>query len=128
VPGRIPRHGRRRSDDFVFATHSGSASALNAMPRLTHFRSGIKLVAVLCLFIGTTTGHAENGAAGWLRYAPLTGTAKAARPQLPARIVVLGTYSDADRELIVSAVKELTRGLAGMCNVHLAPAATPGDI
>jgi alpha-glucuronidase len=100
---------------------------LNAMSRLTHFRSHIKLVAALCLLIGATAVHAENGAAGWLRYAPLTGTAKAACAHLPARIVVLGTYKDADRELIASALQELKRGIAGMCNIDLAPAATPED-
>jgi alpha-glucuronidase len=97
------------------------------MTRAPHFRTYIKVIAAAYLLLGTASVRAENGAAGWLRYAPLTGTARAACAQLPSRIVVLGTYKNADSELIASALKEIKRGVAGMCNVDLRPAANLGD-
>ena len=97
------------------------------MIRLANVCSCITVIAAVYLLIGTATVRAENGAAGWLRYAPLTGSAEAACRELPSSIVVLGTYTNADRKLIASAVQELKRGVAGMCNVHLEPAANSGD-
>lgn len=54
--------------------------------------------------------HSETGAAGWLRYAPITNATVAHRyDSLPSRIIVLG-----DTPLDRSAAAELSRGLASM--------------
>ena len=42
------------------------------------------------LLVITSLGHAETGAEGWLRYAPLTNSAAARYAALPSQIVVPG--------------------------------------
>ena len=59
------------------------------------------------LFAFATLAHAENGAEGWLRYAPVTDTTRYAA--LPNKIVVLGN-TPTDQ----AAASELQRGLTSM--------------
>jgi alpha-glucuronidase len=71
-------------------------------------RKAARFLAPL-LFALVPFAHAETGAEGWLRYAPLTGTAAARYAALPSQIVVLGD-TPTDR----AAANELRRGLSSM--------------
>src|SRR5215467_8739087 len=53
--------------------------------------------------------HAETGAEGWLRYAPLEKAERAKYAGLPAIVVMAG-----DSPLIHSAQQEMIRGVSGM--------------
>ncbi len=64
---------------------------------------------------------AEDGAAGWLRYAPLTGHAASECELLPTRIVVLD-----DALLTRTAGAELARGLGSMCGRRETVSSSPG--
>ena len=66
------------------------------------------LLLLLCL--APITVHAETGAEGWLRYAPISNASTAHQyDALPNRIVVLGN-TPTDR----AAATELQRGLTSM--------------
>ena len=78
------------------------------MPRLPSLRRA--LLAALLLGCAATCCRAEDGAAGWLRYAPLTGTAAQVCASLPDRVTALGTDV-----LTQSAASELLRGIGSMC-------------
>ncbi len=52
---------------------------------------------------------AESGSEAWLRYAPVTGAARAQYESLPASVVVAG-----DSPVLVSAQQEMVRGVKGM--------------
>lgn len=77
------------------------------------------ILAAAGLFVGAASLYAEDGAAGWLRYAPLAGSAKSACQRLPSAIIVLGLDKSEDGEIIASAAKELKQGISGMCGVDL---------
>jgi alpha-glucuronidase len=79
----------------------------------------VHVILACALLLSTAVVRAEDGAAGWLRYAPLTGSAKSTCQQLPAVIVVLGANKSEDHDLIASAAKELKQGIDGMCGVNL---------
>src|SRR5260370_10847144 len=64
---------------------------------------------LLLSIIATLYTHAETGAEGWLRYAPLTSTAAANYATLPSQIVVPGN-TPTDQ----AAANELHRGLTSM--------------
>jgi alpha-glucuronidase len=58
--------------------------------------------------------RSEDGAAGWLRYAPVVGAAACLR--IPAEVVVAtGAAGSADAPILQSAGRELSRGLTSMC-------------
>ncbi|HXC96248.1 MAG TPA: alpha-glucuronidase family glycosyl hydrolase [Edaphobacter sp.] len=69
----------------------------------------LNLGILLLLFIATLHIHAENGAEGWLRYAPISNAAVANYATLPNKIVVLGKSSTDE---VVG--NELQRGLTSM--------------
>jgi alpha-glucuronidase len=71
-------------------------------------RKAARFLAPL-LFAIVSFAHAETGAEGWLRYAPLASAAAARYAALPSQIVVLGD-TPTDR----AAAKELQRGLTSM--------------
>jgi alpha-glucuronidase len=85
------------------------------------------ILAAACLLLSATGVRGEDGAAGWLRYAPLTGPAKSACQQLPSSIVVLGSDKSEERGFIASAAKELKQGIAGMCGIDLRTAEKAGE-
>ena len=85
-------------------------------------------VTVGCLLLSAAVARGEDGAAGWLRYAPLTGPAKSACQQLPAALVVAGEGWGEDSSLIASAARELKQGMAGMCSVELRSLTEVGDV
>jgi len=60
------------------------------------------------LLVITSLGHAETGAEGWLRYAPLTNSAVAHYASLPGQILVGNNAID------LAAASELQRGLSSM--------------
>jgi len=64
---------------------------------------------------------AETGADGWLRYAPLSSTARAQYASFPATVVMLG-----DSPVLRTSRDELVRGIAGMLGVRLASTAAVG--
>jgi alpha-glucuronidase len=66
--------------------------------------------------------HAETGAAGWLRYAPLTNTAAAGYATLPSQIVVLGNTTTDQ-----VAANELQRGLTSMLGRTFTVSRQTGD-
>ena len=65
------------------------------------------LTIVAMLFFQLT--HAETGREAWLRYAPLSDSAKAKYDSLPASVVVMG-----DSAILQNARRELIRGMRGM--------------
>lgn len=67
------------------------------------------LLVIATLLTVTQVAHAENGAEGWLRYAPLPTTAKQQYSTLPARVVALDNSAMGQ-----SASNELKRGLSSM--------------
>src|SRR5690242_898449 len=79
-------------------------------------RCVVALVATWLVF-GTCCLHAEDGAAGWLRYVPLRGPARALCQTLPAAIVSSST--EGPGEPITSAERELKEGMAGICGIKL---------
>ncbi len=60
----------------------------------------------------------EDGGAGWLRYARITGPASSVCSSLPSEVVLAGETEAADVAILRSAGRELERGLSGMCG-HL---------
>ena len=76
------------------------------------------ILTTVCLLQSATGARADDGAAGWLRYAPLTGPAKSMCRQLPSAIVVLDADKSEEQRLITSAAKELKQGIAGFV-LHL---------
>ncbi|RRA47464.1 alpha-glucuronidase family glycosyl hydrolase [Acidipila sp. EB88] len=83
------------------------------------------LRAAICVLLlaGSHSAGAEDGSAGWLRYAPLTGASRAACQHLPTRLVVLG----GEQPTIARAAQELQQGLAGMCGITLQVVVAPGS-
>ncbi len=79
-----------------------------------------RVVALLAawLVFGTFCLRAEDGAAGWLRYAPIRGPARALCQTLPAAIVI-GSTEGRGGEPIASAERELKEGMAGICGIKL---------
>jgi alpha-glucuronidase len=71
---------------------------------------------ILLLLATSQWAGAETGAAGWLRYAPVTG-GFSATPRVPTRIQLLG-----QGPLLGSARAEVTRGMQSMLNVRLTDA------
>jgi alpha-glucuronidase len=71
------------------------------------YRRISKTLLASFLFVVAPVAHAETGAEGWLRYAPITKTAQYAT--LPSQIVILGN-TPTDQ----AAATELQRGLALM--------------
>jgi alpha-glucuronidase len=60
--------------------------------------------------------RSEDGAAGWLRYAPLAGgAASAACSQLPTEVVGVKGSVGPDATIVRNAGQELSRGLTSMC-------------
>jgi alpha-glucuronidase len=60
--------------------------------------------------------RSEDGAAGWLRYAPLAGGAtSAACSQLPTEVVGVKGSVGPDATIVRNAGQELSRGLTSMC-------------
>ena len=60
--------------------------------------------------------RSEDGAAGWLRYAPLAGgAASGACSQLPTEVVVAKGSVGPDATIVRNAGQELSRGLTSMC-------------
>lgn len=78
-----------------------------------------RVVALLAawLVFGTFCLRAEDGAPGWLRYAPLRGPARALCQTLPAAIVTGST--EGPDEPVASAERELKEGMAGICGIKL---------
>ncbi len=79
-------------------------------------QKAVALAGAAALLFGLPL-HAENGAAGWLRYAPVK---LAVNP--PRRMLVLG-----DAATVKSAAAELQRGLLSMTGDHLATAQSLDD-
>ncbi len=77
---------------------------------------------LLLVSLAVISAHAETGAEGWLRYAPLTDTAAAGYATLPSQIVVLGnTLTDQ------AAANELQRGLTSMLGRTFTVSRQTGD-
>ena len=72
-------------------------------------------LAMAGLVAGAAVARAENGAEGWLRYAPLPTAAKQQYAVLPARVVALD-----DSAMGQSATVELKRGLGSMLGREVA--------
>src|SRR5258707_404936 len=72
-------------------------------------RVGVRALSTLVFLAITSLSHAETGAEGWLRYAPLSNTAAANYATLPNKIIVLGN-TPTDQ----AAANELQRGLTSM--------------
>src|SRR5437016_4755963 len=66
-------------------------------------------LGLLVLALTAIYTHAETGAEGWLRYAPLNNTAAANYATLPSQIVILGNTATDQ-----AAANELQRGLTSM--------------
>jgi len=75
--------------------------------RLAHTSIGLKASVPIACFLLFATAHAETGYKAWLRYEPLPG--EQYRSAIPAVIATVG-----DSEILVSARRELQRGLRGM--------------
>jgi alpha-glucuronidase len=79
---------------------------------------------MFALLLLPAAARADNGRAGWLRYAPLDGPALArARDAVPGTLVVLG-----HAPVIESARAELTRGLASLLGRPLETASSPAGV
>lgn len=72
------------------------------------------VVGLLCVIALPRFAAAENGAEGWLRYAPLDPTMAKQYQQLPAKVVALG-----DSTVLRTAGQELTSGIAKMMGRNL---------
>jgi alpha-glucuronidase len=89
------------------------------------------LLFALAISGAAIQAHSEDGAAGWLRYAPVDGGAACSR--IPAEVVVTaggaGVTGSADEAILQSAGRELSRGLTSMCGraVGLRDALPGGD-
>ncbi len=68
-------------------------------------------------FCGAAQGAwGEDGGAGWLRYARITGpAASSVCSSLPSKVLLAGETEGAEVAILRSAGRELERGLAGMC-------------
>ncbi len=74
--------------------------------------------------------RSEDGAAGWLRYPPLSGgAASSACSQLPAEVVVAraGVGAASDATIVRNAGQELSRGLTSMCGRAVRLSEAPPD-
>ncbi len=70
--------------------------------------------------------RSEDGAAGWLRYAPLAGgAASGACSQLPTEVVVVTGSVGSDATIVRNAGQELGRGLTLMCGQAMSFADAP---
>ena len=69
----------------------------------------IFVLACLLMAASQPQAHAETGAEGWLRYAPLTSQAAHTYAQLPRTVVALS-----DSPITSQATSELVRGLHSM--------------
>jgi alpha-glucuronidase len=79
---------------------------------------------ILLASAASLAAHAETGADGWLRYAPISNVAVVHRyDALPSRIVVLG-----DTEIDRAAVAELQRGLGSMLGRTFTISHSPGQL
>jgi alpha-glucuronidase len=91
------------------------------------------LTIAMALAGGSMQSRAEDGAAGWLRYAPLVGTAAATGcSRFPAEVAVAATGvgpRSADAAIVRNAGQELSRGLTSMCGhaVRINEAVPDGD-
>ena len=83
---------------------------------------GTRSLLAAALLLAACVAHAEDGSAGWLRYAPLSGTDNAVCAGLPSRVVVLG----GEQPTIATAARELKAGVAGMCGIDLRTEDKPG--
>ena len=96
----------------------------HARPNVSGFRlvqaiAAILIAAVLC----PAAAHAETGAAGWLRYAPVPAATRATYASLPGTIVLLG-----DSPVLRSARDELIRGVAGLLARQLTVSSTAATV
>lgn len=90
-------------------------------PRTNIFRFLAPLCgAFLLLALVPSQARAEDGAAGWLRYARLDNHAARQYARLPKTVLVLG-----DSPVLASAKAELLRGLQGMLGTALRDASNP---
>jgi len=89
-----------------------------------------RLVLLLAAFVlcgSARSGWSEDGSAGWLRYAPLTGqSASVACSKLPSEVIMVSAASAPD-ELLRSAGAELARGLGSMCGRTVRSSASVPD-
>jgi len=94
-------------------------------PMLSRKRLTLLMSIALCSF--ARIAQSEDGAAAWLRYAPLNPEAAATTcSELPSHVVVFSRSSTQDKVLLSAAV-ELTRGLGSMCGRAISQASTIPD-
>lgn len=85
----------------------GRSGAVASAPRLVRMAAIVTLAVAVLRF--PAAAHAESGADGWLRYAPLAPEAASQYRDVPERVVALGKSP-----IAVNAAAELTRGLASI--------------
>ena len=92
------------------------------------FPGALLLCGVIACF-ASRAAWGEDGAAGWLRYAPVTQTAAASACSLLPSDVVLVSPGGSPEAVLRSAASELQQGLSSMCGrpFHLGSASNASD-